>query len=88
MKHLNIHIWGEVQGVLFRDASRKKADELGIAGFVRNEMDESIYIEAEGDEEPLNEFVVWCSDGPPLAKVEKMDQEEGKAMGYEGFEIH
>ncbi len=87
MKHLNIHIWGEVQGVFFRDAAQRKAHDLGIVGFARNESDGSIYIEAEGDEEPLNEFAMWCSDGPPLAKVEKMDQEKGRAMGYEDFEV-
>jgi len=87
VKRLNIHIYGQVQGVFFRDSARKKAGDLGIAGFARNEPDGSIYMEAEGDEEPLNEFAVWCSDGPPLAEVEKVDQEEGKAMGYEGFEI-
>jgi acylphosphatase len=87
MKHLDIRIWGTVQGVLFRDSARRKAHDLGITGFIQNELDGSIYIEAEGEEESLNEFAAWCSDGPPLAKVETADQTEGKVIGYEDFEV-
>jgi acylphosphatase len=88
VKHLNIYIWGEVQGVFFRDSAMKKANELGLVGFVRNETDDSIYMEVEGEEEVLNEFLVWCGSGPPLAKVDKINQEESKLVGYDTFEVH
>ena len=49
MVHINIHITGRVQGVNFRTYTKEKAEELGILGFVRNETDGSVYLEAEGD---------------------------------------
>ncbi|MBI2506744.1 MAG: acylphosphatase [Candidatus Colwellbacteria bacterium] len=38
-RHLNIRVFGQVQGVFFRDSTRRKAEELGIKGFARNEPD-------------------------------------------------
>jgi len=75
MKHLNIKIFGRVQGVFFRANAAKKADELGITGFARNEPDGSLYIEAEGEEENLKKFLSWCQKGPPFARVEKITSE-------------
>lgn len=45
MKHISIRIYGRVQGVGFRVSAQKKADELGITGFVRNEPDGTVYLE-------------------------------------------
>ena len=87
MKHFNIHISGRVQGVFFRDSTRKKAMELGIKGFVRNQQDGSVYVEAEGDEETLKEFMDWCRHGPPQAEVDKIDAVPAPVIGYKEFEI-
>lgn len=62
-----------MQGVFFRYSARDKADKLGINGFVRNEPDGSVYIEAEGEEESLNEFLEWCRLGPQMAVTERID---------------
>ena len=62
MKHVNIKIYGEVQGVGFRDAAYWKARKSEIAGFVMNEPDGPVYIEAEGEEAALKNFVAWCED--------------------------
>ena len=56
MKHLKISITGRVQGVFFRDSARMEANRLGVAGFARNEPDGSVYIEAEGEKDALDEF--------------------------------
>lgn len=74
-RHLNIRVSGRVQGVFFRHSAKQKAEELNITGFARNEDDGSVYIEAEGEEENLKEFLNWCYQGPPLALVEKADFE-------------
>lgn len=87
MKHYNIRITGRVQGVWYRDSARSKARELGIRGFVRNDPDGSVYIEAEGEERELKELVQWCWDGPPRAKVENVDVEEGEMKDFTSFEI-
>ena len=72
-KHLNIKIYGRVQGVFFRHSTKQKAKESGIKGFVRNEPDGVVYIEAEGEEENLKQFLDWCRRGPFLAKVKKVE---------------
>ena len=76
MKHLNIKIHGQVQGVFFRATAQEKADALGIKVFAENQPDGSVYIEAEGEEENLNEFVKWCRQGPSFARVEKVEVTE------------
>ena len=49
-KSVIIVVRGRVQGVFFRASAAEKAAELRLAGFVRNEPDGSVYMEAEGDE--------------------------------------
>jgi acylphosphatase len=85
--HLSIKIIGKVQGVFFRASTREKARALGIKGFVRNERDESVYIEAEGEENTLKEFTAWCKQGPPRAVVEKVEVIEGTIKNFTGFEV-
>jgi len=86
-KHLNIKIHGSVQGVCFREYAKKKADELGVCGLVRNENDGTVQIEAEGDNDSLQKLVDWCQHGPSYARVEKIDVEEGSMEGFESFEV-
>jgi len=87
VKHLNILIYGKVQGVFYRASAVEAANNLGIKGFARNEKDESVYIEAEGEEEKLSEFIKWCHAGPPRASVERILTEEGSMKNYTNFVI-
>ena len=87
MKHLSLKIEGIVQGVGFRWSARAKANQLGVAGFARNEPDESVYIEAEAEEATLELFRAWCEQGPVSARVDRVTVEPGKIKGYSGFEI-
>ncbi len=87
MKHFNIQVIGEVQGVYYRALAREKADELGVKGFVRNEPDGSVYLEAEGDPNTLEKLVTWCRQGPPRAKVENVITKEAADKGFKRFEI-
>ena len=86
-KHFSIKVIGKVQGVFFRASTRAKAQELGVKGFVRNEEDGSVYIEAEAEEIILNRFIEWCRQGPPRASVKKIDILEGQLRGFETFEL-
>jgi len=86
-KCYSIHVHGKVQGVFFRASTKDKADELGITGFVRNERDGSVFIEAEADEAILNQFVVWCKQGPRMARVDRCDVQEIEPKGYSTFEV-
>ena len=89
MTHLNIKIYGRVQGVFFRHSARKEAEKIGITGFARNDPDGSVYIETEGEKENLEKFLAWCRQGPPLAKVEKVDFEFDKTLqNFTDFTYH
>lgn len=86
-KHLNIKIYGKVQGVFFRASAREKAFELGVNGFVRNEDDGSVYIEAEGHLRDIRKFLEWIKEGPRWASVERVETEEGEEVEYKTFSI-
>ncbi|HAV11046.1 MAG TPA: acylphosphatase [Candidatus Moranbacteria bacterium] len=87
MKHLEIKIFGKVQGVFFRSSARQKAGELGLSGFAENLADGSVEIEAEGEEERLKEFLKWCHSGPERAEVEKVAFHfSDELKGFGGFE--
>ena len=85
VKHFNIKVHGRVQGVFFRASTTTQADALRINGFVRNERDETVYIEAEGEEENLMEFLAWCQRGPKYAAVEKCDVTESELKQFDKF---
>lgn len=87
MKHLNIKVYGVVQGVFFRASTKQEADRLGVCGFVRNEPDGSVYIEAEATEAVLEQFVAWCKHGPPHARVDECVADDGEYKGFGRFEI-
>ena len=87
VKHYNIKVYGRVQGVFFRASTKTKADEFKITGFVRNERDETVYIEAEGEEEDLKKFVEWCGQGPKYAIVEQCEIEEADLRNFAGFMV-
>lgn len=87
MKHLKLLISGKVQGVRYRAAAQEKAIALGLKGFVRNEANGDVYIEAEGNPAALAAFVSWCEVGPPLAKVHTVTVTEADWRGFSDFEI-
>lgn len=81
-------VYGRVQGVFFRHNAKKKAEELGLVGFIRNHHDGEVEGEAIGDKENLVKFLKWCEDGPEMAKVEKVDVGWSKEdLPYSSFEI-
>ena len=82
-----INVQGRVQGVWFRKYTLEKARSIGLTGFVKNEPDDSVYIEAEGDLEQLNEFVSWLHRGSPLSRVTSVEYEKGALENYDGFEV-
>jgi acylphosphatase len=86
-RHCNIAVEGNVQGVGFRWAARARARELGVAGFVRNEDDGSVYIEAEAESAALDVFAAWCRQGPSAASVDRVTVSTGSVKGIVGFAI-
>ena len=87
MKHFSIHVTGKVQGVFFRASTREEAQRLGLRGWVRNEADGSVRIEAEGDEPALEQLVAWCQHGPAQAQVSNVAVQMGEVEGHENFRV-
>jgi acylphosphatase len=88
MKNLKMKIYGDVQGVGFRDEAYWKARKLHIAGFIMNEPDGTVYIEAESEKAILDEFLAWCRKGPITAKVTRIKATWSAALGkFTGFRI-
>lgn len=75
MNALHLRIYGRVQGVGFRDSMRHEAQRLGISGWVRNCMDGTVEaVIASKDAAAVSAMMDWCRVGPPLARVEKVEQ--------------
>ena len=86
-KHFTLSISGLVQDVFFRDTAKEVAGKLGVFGYIKNELDGTVYAEIEGDEKATSEFTAWCHRGPELARVEKVEAKEGTVEGFTHFEI-
>jgi acylphosphatase len=79
---------GEVQGVFFRDSTRREAIRRGISGWVSNRDDGAVEAVFEGPAEAVDALVEWCRSGPSRAEVEAMDVSvEEEPDGLEGFEV-
>lgn len=87
MKRLRIRVTGKVQGVFYRASTQAKAKELGLNGWVKNDQDGSVLIEAEGEDQKLDKLVNWCQQGPGAAQVNNVDTTEIQPEGINNFEI-
>lgn len=87
MKHLNIQVKGLVQGVFFRKNTKIQADKNQIKGWVRNEPDGSVYVEAEGTEDALKVFLDWLHEGPRHSEVSGVVINEGSIVHFNDFQI-
>jgi len=72
-KRARIIVTGLVQGVFFRDSTRRKAQELQVTGIVRNRPDGTVEIICEGDDEGVKKLIEWSGRGPRGAYVEHVD---------------
>jgi len=81
-------VHGVVQGVAFRESTRREATRLGVSGNVRNVPDGTVRVVAEGGRASLDELLVWLGRGPAEAQVDRVDVEWGEPSGEsEGFRI-
>jgi acylphosphatase len=84
-----ITVIGRVQGVGYRDALRRQAETLGVAGWVRNLNDGSVEALLQGSAEAVDALVSWARRGPPAARVEEIRTDAPgpeQERPYEGFE--
>ncbi|MCK5325545.1 MAG: acylphosphatase [Woeseiaceae bacterium] len=63
-------IKGRVQGVFFRDSTKRVAESLGLTGYAINLADGDVEVLACGDLAAIEQLAVWLQDGPRMAVVE------------------
>lgn len=87
-KRVRLIVSGRVQGVWFRDSTRRKANESEVQGWVKNRSDGDVEVLAEGDEQNVSELVKWCHNGPPNALVTGVNYLEEDYTGeFDSFDI-
>jgi acylphosphatase len=84
---MRIIVDGRVQGVFFRDATRRTASALGVAGWVRNLPDGRVEAVFEGDAMAVESALAWTRRGPEHALVTSLDIAEETPEGLVGFEV-
>jgi acylphosphatase len=84
---VRVVVTGRVQGVWFRDACRTAARANGIAGWVRNRSDGAVEAEFEGPAPAVERMLTWCQDGPPRARVDRVDVTDVAIVGERAFRV-
>lgn len=80
-------VHGLVQGVYFRDTTRRRALSAGIAGWVRNRPDGTVEAVFEGETAPVESLVAFCREGPRGARVDRVEVDAEAPEGLAGFGI-
>jgi acylphosphatase len=81
-----------VQGVWFRDSTRREAERLDLRGYARNLPSSDVEVLASGTEASVNELALWLREGPPLAQVSEVLEDIGREQADmpqvpAGFEV-
>lgn len=87
LKRVHLIVHGRVQGVGFRFFAAMVAARNDIRGFVRNCMDGTVEIDAEGTEERLQSFLAEIRRGPSYGHVDHVEETALPEKGYRSFDI-
>ena len=87
MKCIHLIVSGRVQGVFFRDNTRRKAIELELKGYVKNIPDGNVEVVAEGNEDKIKELIEFIKKGPGIASVKGVQIKHKEPEKFKGFEI-
>lgn len=80
-------VHGRVQGVFFRDSTRRQAAAHGVAGWIANRSDGAVEAVFEGPAADVERLVEFCRRGPSHAQVERVEVCDEPPQGLTGFEI-
>jgi DNA ligase D-like protein (predicted 3'-phosphoesterase) len=78
---------GSVQGVGYREATRRLAERIGVMGWVRNDPDGTVAVHAEGPSTAIEELIAFLGAGPRGATVEDTQVSDVRREGHEQFAI-
>jgi acylphosphatase len=80
-------VHGHVQGVFFRDSTRRLAEREGVAGWVRNRPDGAVEAVFEGEPAGVERLVRFTREGPRGARVDHTELTEEEPEGLRGFDV-
>jgi acylphosphatase len=80
-------VHGFVQGVFFRDSTRRLAQRHGVTGWVANRPDGAVEAVFEGETDAVERLVTFSREGPRGAQVESIDVAEEEPEGLSGFTV-
>jgi acylphosphatase len=83
----HVTVYGDVQGVFFRESTRRRAAETGVAGWVTNRGDGSVEAVFEGAPDAVEAIVDFAREGPTAASVDSIDVEDEPPEGLTGFDV-
>ena len=87
MQRRRVVVQGHVQGVFFRETTRRRALSAGVTGWVRNLPDGSVEAVLEGEREAVDGLVGFMRDGPRGARVDWVDVVTEEPEGVSGFDV-
>jgi acylphosphatase len=87
MHRRRVVVQGHVQGVFFRETTRRRALAAGVAGWVRNTTDGSVEAVFEGEREAIDRLVAFAQEGPRGARVDWVDVVSEEPEGLSGFQV-
>ncbi len=80
-------VHGQVQGVFFRDSTRRLALQHDVAGWIANRWDGTVEAVFEGEDEAVERLVAFCRKGPRGAQVESVDVSDEGPEGLTEFSV-
>ena len=86
-KRISLLITGKVQGVGYRYSVKLKAESMAIRGYVRNQLDGSVFVTVQGENTAVENFVKWCYKGPSAAFVSGVEIIPGSIEDFSEFKI-
>ncbi len=86
-KRISLLITGKVQGVGYRYSVKLKAESMAIRGYVRNQLDGSVFVTVQGENTAVENFVKWCYKGSSAALVRGVEKIPGSIEDFSEFKI-
>jgi len=82
---LRVTVHGRVQGVFYRDWTVQNARQLGLTGWVRNQADGTVAALLQGDASAVRQMIERMRDGPPAARVDRIEEQAIEPEPLRGF---
>jgi acylphosphatase len=84
---IHVFVTGKVQGVYYRETTRKVARQLGVSGWVRNLRDGRVELKAFACKNKIDQLLTYCRKGPILARVLQVEVEPIPVETVSGFQV-